>query len=135
MSLSFVVSLIGRLWSQFPTSYWCFERHRAAEIQIWLTRRVLKTERPRDQRTCFVLVRQNSRQISCDPRVVNMADPMYTEFGIKIHKLRFTLKVQRRTPTPSVGSEDGRSIRSRANSITSTISENLGLLNFARIQR
>ena len=56
-----------------------------------------------------------------------MADPEYTEFGIKIHKLRFTLKVQRRTPTPSVGSEDGRSIRSRANSITSTITENLGL--------
>jgi len=58
-------------------------------------------------------------------------DPEYTEFGIKIHKLRFTLKVQRRTPTPSVaGSEDGRSMRSRTSSITSTITENLGLLSF-----
>ena len=59
-----------------------------------------------------------------------MADPEYTEFGIKIHKLRFTLKVQRRTPTPTHSIEDGdRSIRSRTYSTASSIADSLGLLN------
>ena len=58
-----------------------------------------------------------------------MADPEYTEFGIKIHKLRFTLKVQRRTPTPTHSMEDGRSIRSRTYSTASSIADSLGLLN------
>lgn len=57
-----------------------------------------------------------------------MADPEYTEFGIKIHKLRFTLKVQRRpTPTPSTTSEDDRSVRSRTYSTASSIADSLGL--------
>ena len=53
-------------------------------------------------------------------------DPEYTELGIKIHKFRFTLRVQRRTPTPS---EDGRSTRSRTPSTASSIADSLGLLN------
>ena len=36
-------------------------------------------------------------------------DPEYTEVGIKVLKYRFTLRVHRRTPTPSMTSEDGAS--------------------------
>lgn len=67
-------------------------------------------------------------------------EPEYTELGIKIHKFRFTLRVQRRTPTPSMsedndgasgasGSRPGsRQIRSRTNSTASSIADSLGLL-------
>ena len=57
-------------------------------------------------------------------------DPEYTELGIKIHKFRFTLRVQRRTPTPSMTSEDGENQRprSRTNSTASSIADSLGLL-------
>ena len=67
-----------------------------------------------------------------NPAAANGAppDPEYTELGIKIHKFRFTLRVQRRTPTPSMTSEDGENQRprSRTNSTASSIADSLGLL-------
>ena len=83
--------------------------------------------------------RRFSRQISSSLQTRNIMaqanvapDPEYTELGIKIHKFRFTLRVQRRTPTPSMTSEDGVSTttpRSRTNSTASSIADSLGLLN------
>jgi len=79
--------------------------------------------------------RRFSRQISSSFQTSNIMaqaapDPEYTELGIKIHKFRFTLRVQRRTPTPSMTSEDGVSTtRSRTNSTASSIADSLGLLN------
>ena len=68
-------------------------------------------------------------------------DPEYTEVGIKVLKYRFTLRVHRRTPTPSMTSEDGaseatasadsrparpsRPTRSRTNSTASSIGKSL----------
>ena len=68
-------------------------------------------------------------------------DPEYTEVGIKVLKYRFTLRVHRRTPTPSMTSEDGvsevtastesrparssRPTRSRTNSTASSIGKSI----------
>lgn len=72
-----------------------------------------------------------------------MADPEYTELGIKIHKFRFTLRVQRRTPTPTSGgllgeensSTTSRRPRSRTSSTASSIADGLGLLNLEPVPR
>ena len=138
-SLSFVVALIGRLWFivRRPTSYWT----EVSAASCAAISRLGKHEARLATRACLpdgvarAPVNLSSSSIFAPDQCGQSGrmDPEYTEFGIKIHKLRFTLKVQRRTPTPSVGSEDGRSMRSRTSSFTSTITENLenlGLLPF-----
>ena len=135
-----MVALIGRLWFivRRPTSYWT----EASAASCAAISRLGKHEARFATRACLpgtgvarAPVNLSSSSIFAPDQCGQSGrmDPEYTEFGIKIHKLRFTLKVQRRTPTPSVGSEDGRSMRSRTSSFTSTITENLenlGLLPF-----